>query len=280
MSVALCEAPRGYDTARSAHAAPYHTIEWHFAPADVARVLPGGQKLETLACNGFILRPAGAHVPVVAAGPAKYAQFCWSDEFARSVAMDWVGESGDRADLFACERYMRTDPALMVMLDVYLRRAVDEDEPPTRLEMDSRANLIVLQVLKRHSVLALRAERSRRGGLAPHHLRKVCEMMTRNLEEEIPLAELAAVVGVSYHHFCHAFKASTGMAPHQWLVEARVERACELLRGTRLSVTEIAAMVGYEDPNQLLRVFRSRRGTTPAAYRREFQTQGTSVLVM
>ena len=35
----------------------------------------------------------------------------------------------------------------------------------------------------------------------------------------------------------------------------------------------VAASVGYDDPNQLLRVFRNRRGTTPASYRREFQAR-------
>jgi AraC family transcriptional regulator len=100
--------------------------------------------------------------------------------------------------------------------------------------------------------------------------------MTQDLAEEVPLSELAAAVGLSYHHFCHAFKASRGVAPHQWLVGRRVEKACELLRNTHETVTEIAASVGYDDPNQLLRVFRARRSTTPAAYRRELQGRGPS----
>lgn len=271
MGVSLCEAPEGYDSANPASASSGHVIEWHLNPVRVSRVLSSGQVMETLPPGGFLLRPSGIPLGLVASGPARFAQFFTSDDFVRTVASDWLGEAGERADLFAGDRIMRSDPSIAPMLDLYLRRAFDEEEPPTRLEMDSRAYLIVLQVLKRHSRLADKSSRARRGGLAPFQLKRVCERMTQDLSEEVPLVELAAMAGVSYHHFCHAFKASTGVAPHQWLVERRVEAACDLLRSTRLSVTEIAASVGYDDPNQLLRVFRSRRGTTPVAYRREFQ---------
>lgn len=273
MGVSLCEAPIGYDTAAQPYVVDGHVFEWHLAPALVQRVLPSGQTMETLPAGGFMLRPARAPLGIVASGPARFVHFFTTDAFVRTVATDWIGDAGDRDGLLACERVMRSDPSIAPMLDLYLRRALDEEEPPTRLEMDSRANLIVLQVLKRHSVLADKGSRVRRGGLAPYHLKRVCERMTQNLAEEVPLNELAIMVGVSYHHFCHAFKASVGLAPHQWLVEQRVEKACELLRGTRQSVTDIAAAVGYDDPNQLLRVFRGRRGTTPATYRREFQAQ-------
>lgn len=271
--VALCDAPEGYDTSAEAAAMPFHAFEWHLTSARVERVLPCSQVIESLEPNGFIVRPADMPLRLVASGASRFAQYCVSAEIVRSVATDWAGDRGDRDDLFEIDRLMRSDSATIGLFDAYLRRALDEDDRPTRLEMDSRASLILLQLLRQHSTLGEGSQRSRRGGLAPHHLRRVCATMTDDLAQEVPLSELAAMVGVSYHHFCHAFKASTGMAPHQWLVERRVERACELLRSTRLSVTEVAAAVGYDDPNQLLRVFRNRRGTTPAGYRREYLAQ-------
>lgn len=276
MGVQVCDAPHGYDNTVRAYAAQAHIIEWHLAPAKVQRLLPSGQVLETLPSSGFIVRPAQTRLGLVASGPARFAHFCTSDTFVRTVAVDWLGDAADRADLLGIERVMRSDASIQPMLDLYLQRALDQAEPPTRLEMDSRAHLVVLQLLKRHSVLAQKGRRARSGGLAPYQLQRACELMTRDLAEEVPLSELAAAVGLSYHHFCHAFKASVGVAPHQWLVERRVEKACELLRNTRESVTEIAASVGYDDPNQLLRVFRARRSTTPAAYRRELQGRSPS----
>ncbi|MFS8980747.1 AraC family transcriptional regulator [Cupriavidus necator] len=274
MPVAICEAVNGYDTKRAPHTPSEHLIEWHLAPSRIQQVLPSGPATETLPSNGFVIRPAGMALQLVAVGPARFVHFVIPDAFLRAVAADWLGDAVNCTGLLGRERLMRTDPAIVPMLDAYLRRALDEDEPPTRLEMDSRAHLVVLQILRRHSVLVERQNRLRRGGLAPYQLKRVCELMTRDLAEEISLTELANTIGISYHHFCHAFKTSTGQPPRQWLVERRVEAACGMLRTTRLSVTEIAATIGYTDQNQFLRVFRSRRGTTPSAYRREFQDHG------
>lgn len=270
MPVAVCEGPAGFHGHEEPRHPSWHALEWHLIPSRVHRVLETGQPVEALDTNGFIVRPARSRIRLVAQAPTKFARFFTSDEFLRTVARDWLGEVGDGEELLDSERVIRRDPAIASMLDIYLRRALDQEDPATRLEMDSRAHLILLQLLKRHSLVGQRSSRMRRGGLAPHALKRVCELMTRDLAEDVPLARLAGVVGVSYHHFCHAFKASMGVAPRQWLVDQRVERACELLRTTRMSVTQIAAMVGYDDPNQLLRVFRGRRGTTPATYRREF----------
>ncbi|MCD9119576.1 AraC family transcriptional regulator [Cupriavidus sp. UGS-1] len=258
-----------------------HILEWHLSASTVQRVLPSGHIIETLPPNGFLLRPMGLSLRVKTAGPTCYVHFHLADSFLRTVAVDWLGDAADCDGLLCCGQLMRSDAQLVSMLDVYLRRALDPDEAPTRLEMDSRAHLIALQVLRRHSTLVEGQLRARRGGLAPHQLKKACELMTRDLAEDIPLSVLAGEIGVSYHHFCHAFKMSTGQPPRQWLVERRVEAACELLRTTRMTVTEIAAAVGYDDQNQLLRVFRSRRGTTPGAYRREFQdVAGTAAVAM
>jgi AraC family transcriptional regulator len=276
VAVALCSAPDGYDTSRHAYVRPFHLIEWHLAAANVRRVLPSGQAIETLRASDFIVHPARSRLLFIANGPSRFVRYFIEDDFVRAAATDLAGDRASGAHLLSCDRFMRNDPMVATMLDAYFRRAFDEFDAPTKLEMDSRASLIVLELLRRHSTLAERTRRTRTGGLAPHHLKRVCDAMTHDLAQEMPLAKLAAMVGFSYHHFCHAFKASVGLAPHQWLVERRVERACDLLRSTRQSVTDIAAAVGYDDPNQLLRVFRARRGTTPAGYRRELQVKSAA----
>ena len=271
MPVALWDAPNGFDTSGRPDNRPYHTVAWRLSGALVQRVLPNRQPIEELSPNGFSIHPAGHDLRFLADGPIRFAHFYLSDAFVRDVAVELAGERADRSELLRDNRVMCLDHEVIPMLDVYLRRALDEAERPSRLEMDSRASLLALQVLRKNSVLRDAGRRGSRGGLPPWQLKRVCEAMTSDLSGEVALGALAEMVGVSYHHFCHAFKASTGMAPHQWLVERRVERACELLRVTRDSVTDIAAAVGYDDPNQLSRVFRSRRGTTPAMYRRESQ---------
>ncbi len=108
-----------------------------------------------------------------------------------------------------------------------------------------------------------------RGGLAAWQQKRVCDFLQADLTADLGLADLAELLGLSAEHFCRAFKASTGLPPHAWLVARRVERARELLETTGLSVEEIAAQVGYAEPSHLARMFRRAHGVSPTQYRRE-----------
>jgi AraC family transcriptional regulator, transcriptional activator FtrA len=66
------------------------------------------------------------------------------------------------------------------------------------------------------------------------------------------------------------FNAATGMAPYEWLVAERIERAKELLETTRLPAQSVASRAGLGSAESLRHHFRQRVGTTPAAYRRRF----------
>jgi AraC family transcriptional regulator len=271
MPVALWDAPEGFDTSARPDNRPFHTLGWRVSGGCVRRVLPPTlQTVEELTAGGFFLQSASRNLWLVANEPIRLAHFYMSEAFVQTAATEYLGGVSSQAEILHNERVMRSDPQLVPELDAYLRRAFDQEEPATRLEMDSRASLLVLHLLKHHSVAWGKIPDRKRGGLPPRHLRRVCDAMTSDLRVEVPLRTLAALVDISYHHFCHAFKVSTGTAPYQWLVETRVAHACELLRTTGHPVADIAAAVGYDDPSQFTRVFRSRRGMTPCAYRRQW----------
>lgn len=109
--------------------------------------------------------------------------------------------------------------------------------------------------------------RDARGGLSPVALSRVTASMRERLSEDVSVAELAALVGMSVHHFSRAFKAATGEPPHRFLVGLRIERAKSLLARSRLSIVEIAAEVGYSNPSKLAANFRAIVGSNPSAYR-------------
>lgn len=107
------------------------------------------------------------------------------------------------------------------------------------------------------------------GGLAPWKVRRVRDIIDDRLAENVLLRELASEVMLSQFHLCRAFKAATGLAPHQYQIARRVECAKDLLAHGTLTITAIAARVGYDDPNQLARVFRKSTGVSPTQYRRD-----------
>jgi AraC family transcriptional regulator len=108
-----------------------------------------------------------------------------------------------------------------------------------------------------------------RGGLAPWQVKRVTRAMEESLVGDIGLAGLAALVGLSPYHFARAFKASTGSAPHRYMMERRVERAKELLAASDQSVTEVAHGCGFASSQYMATIFRRLVGTTPSSYRRE-----------
>lgn len=111
--------------------------------------------------------------------------------------------------------------------------------------------------------------RRRRGGLAPFQLRRVTEFIEANLSTGVRLQDLAEMVGLSQSQLGRAFKASTGLTPHRWQIEARIARARQLLLESDLPLVEIALATGFAEQSHFSRVFRQVVGTAPSAWRRE-----------
>jgi AraC family transcriptional regulator len=107
-----------------------------------------------------------------------------------------------------------------------------------------------------------------KGGLAPWQERRAKEMLVADLSGATPLTEIAAICGLSSDHFARAFRRSTGLAPHAWLLRARVERAMTLLRQPDPSLSEIALACGFADHSHFSRVFARQTGRSPGVWRR------------
>lgn len=107
-----------------------------------------------------------------------------------------------------------------------------------------------------------------KGGLAAWQLRRAQKLFLAHLARRISLATVAAECGLSTGYFASAFASSTGLPPHRWLVQRRVERAKELLRGSDQAIAIIAAECGFADQAHMTRVFAKAEGSTPARWRR------------
>jgi AraC family transcriptional regulator len=107
-----------------------------------------------------------------------------------------------------------------------------------------------------------------RGGLAPWQLRRAHEFISANLGRDTSIDQLANETGLSSSHFARAFKQTVGVAPHQWLLQKRIDRAKELLRRTDMELSEIALSCGFGDQSHFTRVFTRLERSTPGKWRR------------
>jgi AraC family transcriptional regulator len=107
-----------------------------------------------------------------------------------------------------------------------------------------------------------------KGGLAPWQEKRSKEMLAGDLTGATPLHEIAGACGLSVSHFSRAFHKSTGLAPHAWLLHARVESAMAMLRSGDASLSTIARASGFADQSHLARVFTHQVGLSPGTWRK------------
>src|SRR6266404_6040438 len=106
-----------------------------------------------------------------------------------------------------------------------------------------------------------------RGGLTKYRLRHIVDYIQANLSQDNSLQALAEVAEVSPFHFCRSFKQSTGLSPHRYILQLRIEEAQRLLKRTTLAISDVANRLGFSDQSHFTMVFRKLVGTTPARWR-------------
>ncbi|KQV47569.1 MULTISPECIES: helix-turn-helix domain-containing protein [unclassified Duganella] len=150
----------------------------------------------------------------------------------------------------------------------WMMRAEEQDGHPSgRIFADSLASALAARLL------ALQTPASRLPAAAPARalpawrLRAVQDYIEARLDQELTLAELAAVAGFSVSHFKELFRQAAGMPVHRFVLARRVERARQLLQEGMLTNTEIALEAGFSHPSHMARSVRQVLGLTPAQLR-------------
>jgi transcriptional regulator GlxA family with amidase domain len=99
----------------------------------------------------------------------------------------------------------------------------------------------------------------------------VREWALAHLDRPLPLAELARRGSMSVRTFTRRFRAEVGVAPGEWLLQRRLERARELLEGSDLPVDRVAAQAGFGTAASLRAHLATTLHTSPSAYRATFR---------
>ncbi len=171
----------------------------------------------------------------------------------------------DPSRLEIIDRLAVRDP-LIQHIGLALLAELQTNAPLGHLYAESLIQTLAMHLVRHHSTLWL-PSLPITGGLSPQKLQHALDYINDHLDREVSLADLAAAVDLSPYHFTRLFKQSMGSAPHQYLIERRIEAAKRLLSTTQLSIAEIAYQVGLSSQSHLTTLFRKRVGMTPAAYR-------------
>jgi AraC family transcriptional regulator len=148
-----------------------------------------------------------------------------------------------------------------------LRAEMEEGCPAGRVFGESLATTLAIHLVRRYSISSV-ASAKYRGGLARGRLRQLVEYIDQHLDQDVSLQQLAALAQMSNSHLAHVFKQSTGLAPHQFVLRQRIEKAKQLLLEDRLSLAEISLTLGFASQAHFTTIFRKFVGFTPMAYRK------------
>jgi AraC family transcriptional regulator len=186
-----------------------------------------------------------------------------SSAYVRSVAGDECALDPDR---FEIQGRFATRDAQIEGLGRRLLAGMELEGVDSHLYVDTLACELAIHLLRQYTTAAI-APAWPKARLSPHKLRRAIQYIDENLRNDLTLSAIADAVSLSPGHFAHAFREATGVAPHRYVVERRVERAKELLRQSDMPITEIADCIGCSSHSHFSVLFHRIMGRTPRQFR-------------
>jgi AraC family transcriptional regulator len=161
-------------------------------------------------------------------------------------------------------QYGIRDP-LIRAIGMTLDAELISERPTPRIYAESLAAALAAHIFARYTNPVFRGAQC--AGLNRTQLRHVLDFIHDNLERDLTLDEIASVANLSKYHFAKSFRTAMGIAPHQYIVKVRIEKARKLLAVDSISVEEVANRVGYSDKGHFSAQFMKIVGVSPNRYR-------------
>lgn len=164
--------------------------------------------------------------------------------------------------------FAKEDPWLHGLFSLLIQDHVLNPQACEAPLLDSLAPALLAHLLRFYTHAAPPSQPARRETcLGNGMLRKIEQYLDEHLSEAIVLEDLARLASVSPGHLLRAFRQTTGVTPHQFLIDRRLAHARQLLGDPALSLECIARRAGFASASHLGETFRKRLGVTPGQFR-------------
>ena len=240
-----------------------HVIAIHLAGrVRLQHTREGRVRTRTMDAGDVTITPVGAPVRWRQDGHSLVLLLRLSPAYVCTVAGEECALDPDRFEIQSV--FGRRDPTIE-QLARRLLTGLELEGIDSYLHVDTSTCELTVHLLRSYTT-AVVAELAR-ARLSPHKLRQITEYIEENLCNRLTLAAMAKVVALSPGHFAHAFREATGVAPHRYVLELRVNRAKTLLRQSDLPITEVADRVGCSSHSHFSVLFHRVAGLTPRQFR-------------
>ncbi|HLO86087.1 MAG TPA: AraC family transcriptional regulator [Nostocaceae cyanobacterium] len=254
------------------HETPEHSFQQHAIAINVSpeahkveRVLDGQLKIEQMFPGDIAVIPASSYHLARWESEGEFILLSLDPNFFNQVIIESVGLQ--QVELIP--QFATSDP-LMQQIGLTLKSELKSEGVGSRVYVESLTNTICIHLLRHYSTYSTIPHQASQGkGLSQWKLRQVVAYIQNNLNQDLSLAEISATAGMSMYHFSRLFKQSTGLAPHQYVMNCRIQEAKKLLTTTENSIEQISQLVGFQNQSHFTNVFRKLLGTTPKVYREQ-----------
>jgi AraC family transcriptional regulator len=245
-----------------------HTIALCLAPRPLRiHQVVGDRRYMGIYSKGDIsITPAGLPASYRTEGDDHYLQIQIPPQFLQQVAQEAIELDPNRIELVT--EFRVRDPQIEQTLMLLRSELHKGGGWVGRLYVESLANVLAVNLLREYSTVQPRVSLYE-GGLGDRKILQISEYINAHIDQDIKLADLAKLAGISQFHFGRLFKQSMGISPHQYLLQQRVERAKQLLKSSEFAIADIALLCGFNSQSHLGKYFREVTGMTPSNYRKK-----------
>jgi AraC family transcriptional regulator len=201
----------------------------------------------------FVSHPHESEELIITLAPDRFARCAY--EFAES----------DRLELLPT--FAKADP-LIYGIGQSLKLALEAPKPGDQLYVDSLVTALSMHLLRNYCDRSQKIP-SYQEGLPRYKLNQVLDYVQTHLDQDIPLTDLAATIGMSQYYFLRSFRQSLGITPHRYIQQQRIEQAKGLLKQREMAIADIALECGFANQTHFTKSFRQTTGMTPKAYREQ-----------
>ncbi|RUT09884.1 AraC family transcriptional regulator [Dulcicalothrix desertica PCC 7102] len=184
--------------------------------------------------------------------------------FEPNIFIQYITEAIDVDNVELLPTLSHPDP-LIHGIALALKSELESNQLGGRVYVDSLVTALMAHLLRNYSVKNP-TQSFCKNALPKRKLQQVLDYIHAHLDQDLTLFKLAAIVYMSPSYFSTLFKQSTGLAPHQYIIRYRVERAKQLLLEGKLSIAEISTLVGFTHQSHLSYHFRRRFGSSPKVF--------------
>ncbi len=183
----------------------------------------------------------------------------------------WVGFNGHYVEyLMRQDCFNPQNPVLKVgfdneILNIFIR-LIDTSKHESMV-FSQMASCFVIQLLGLVNASALMVDKTK--SRQEQIIQTIRFKIQGNWDKNLDFEDIASENNITYDWFRKAFKNILGIAPGQYLLNIKIEKAAQMLRETNLTLSEIAAKTGFENEFYFSRMFKNKMNCTASSYRKK-----------